>query len=91
MQALERDIRAWVAAWNDNPIPFVWTKAAEQILQSIQRLMKRINGAGPLGHDSQTYPSGSESVDRPLRAARDRLIVSRSVPPQARRVSCSGC
>jgi hypothetical protein len=24
----------------------VWTKTAEQILQSIQRLMKRINGAG---------------------------------------------
>ena len=46
VQALERDIRAWVAAWNDNPIPFVWTKTAEQILQSIQRLMKRINGAG---------------------------------------------
>ena len=31
---------------NDNPIPFVWTKTAEQILQSIQRLMKLINGAG---------------------------------------------
>ena len=46
VQALERDIRAWVAAWNDKPIPFVWTKTAEQILQSIQRLMKRINGAG---------------------------------------------
>jgi hypothetical protein len=24
----------------------VWTKTAEQILQSIQRLMKRITGAG---------------------------------------------
>ncbi len=46
VQALERDIRAWAAAWNDNPKPFVWTKTAEQILQSIQRLMKRINGAG---------------------------------------------
>jgi len=46
VQALERDIRAWAAAWNDNPNPFVWTKTAEQILRSIQRLMKRINGAG---------------------------------------------
>jgi transposase len=46
VQALEKDIRAWVANWNDNPKPFVWTKTAEQILQSIQRLMKRINGAG---------------------------------------------
>ena len=46
VQALERDIRAWVTAWNEDPKPFVWTKTAEQILQSIQRLMKRINGAG---------------------------------------------
>jgi transposase len=44
--ALERDIRGWVADWNDNPKPFVWTKTAEQILQSLGRLMKRINGAG---------------------------------------------
>ena len=46
VHTLEKDIRAWVANWNDNPKPFVWTKTAEQILQSIQRLMKRINGAG---------------------------------------------
>ena len=46
VRALERDIRAWVTAWNEDPKPFVWTKTAEQILQSIQRLMKRINGAG---------------------------------------------
>jgi transposase len=46
VQALEKDIRAWVTNWNDNPKPFVWTKTAEQILQSIQRLMKRITGAG---------------------------------------------
>jgi transposase len=45
VHALERDIRAWVAAWNDNPTPFVWTKTAEQILESLGRLIKRINGA----------------------------------------------
>lgn len=45
VQALEKDIRAWVAAWNENPKPFIWTKTAEQILQSLSRLMKRINGA----------------------------------------------
>ncbi|HME76595.1 MAG TPA: IS630 family transposase, partial [Mycobacterium sp.] len=42
--ALERDIRAWAAAWNEDPKPFVWTKTAEQILRAIERLMKRING-----------------------------------------------
>jgi len=46
VHALERDIRAWVTAWNENPKPFVWTKTAEQILESIARLIKRINGAG---------------------------------------------
>src|SRR3954468_12487367 len=33
--ALERDIRAWVSAWNENPKPFIWTKTAEDILNSI--------------------------------------------------------
>jgi len=46
VQALERDIRNWVTAWNENPKPFVWTKTAEQILESIARLLKPINGAG---------------------------------------------
>jgi len=46
VQALERDIRNWVNAWNENPKPFTWTKTAEQILESIARLLKRINGAG---------------------------------------------
>src|SRR3984893_6434085 len=46
VQALERDIRTWVAAWNENPKPFVWTKTAEQILKSLGLLMKRITGAG---------------------------------------------
>ncbi|MGO8772033.1 MAG: IS630 family transposase, partial [Mycobacterium sp.] len=40
------DIRTWVDSWNENPKPFVWTKTAEQILEAIGRLMKRINGAG---------------------------------------------
>jgi hypothetical protein len=35
VQALENDIRNWIAAWNDNPKPFVWTKTAEQILESL--------------------------------------------------------
>lgn len=46
VQALEADIRAWVKAWNENPKPFVWTKTAEQILQSLARLLQRTTGAG---------------------------------------------
>jgi len=46
VQALETDIRAWVKAWNENPRPFVWTKTAEQILDSLKRLLQRTTGAG---------------------------------------------
>ncbi len=46
VQSLERDIRAWVKAWNDNPKPFVWAKSADQILDSLARLLARIKGAG---------------------------------------------
>jgi transposase len=46
VHALETDIRAWVQAWNQNPQPFIWTKTAEQILDSLRRLTQRINGAG---------------------------------------------
>jgi hypothetical protein len=31
------------ATWNDKPRPFVWTKTAEQILESIARYCERIN------------------------------------------------
>jgi transposase len=46
VQALEADIRAWVAGWNEEPRPFIWTKTAEQILQSLGRLLTRTSGAG---------------------------------------------
>jgi transposase len=46
VQALEADIRNWVRAWNDDPKPFVWTKTAEQILESLARLLQRTTGAG---------------------------------------------
>jgi transposase len=40
---LNADIRAWIASWNDDPKPFVWTKTADQILDSIARYCERIN------------------------------------------------
>jgi transposase len=35
--ALNADIRAWITTWNDDPKPYVWTKTADQILDSITR------------------------------------------------------
>jgi transposase len=46
VQALEGDIRTWIANWNDNPKPFVWKKTAEEILDSLTRYLQRISGAG---------------------------------------------
>ena len=40
---LNTDIRAWIETWNNNPRPFVWTKTAEEILDSIARYCTRIN------------------------------------------------
>ena len=45
VQALEADTRAWANGWNEDPKPFIWTKPAEQILESIGRLLTRISGA----------------------------------------------
>ena len=46
VQALEADIRSWVDNWNENPRPFVWTKTAEEIIESLGRFIQRISGAG---------------------------------------------
>jgi transposase len=46
VHALEADIRAWITDWNENPKPFVWTKTAEEILDSLGRYLQRISGAG---------------------------------------------
>ena len=46
VEALEKDLRNWVTAWNDNPKPFSWTKMAHQNLDSLSRLLQRTNGAG---------------------------------------------
>jgi transposase len=46
LQALERDIRSWVAQWNANPRPFSWTKNADDILERLASYLQRIPGAG---------------------------------------------
>jgi transposase len=40
---LNADIRAWIETWNDDPKPYVWTKTADQILDSIATYCQRIN------------------------------------------------
>src|SRR5947209_5282386 len=43
VQALNNDIRAWIETWNHDPRPYVWTKTADQILESIAGYCRRIN------------------------------------------------
>ncbi len=43
---LEADITAWIDAWNDDPKPFVWTKTADEILDSLAGYLHRINNSG---------------------------------------------
>ncbi|WP_037855465.1 IS630 family transposase [Streptomyces sp. NRRL S-31] len=46
VQALERDIRSWLADWNENPRPFVWTKTADEILDKVTAYCRRISDSG---------------------------------------------
>jgi len=46
VQALENDIRDWIATWNDNPRPFTWTKTADEILNSLAAYLAKL-GASP--------------------------------------------
>jgi transposase len=43
---LEADLRAWTAAWNQDPKPFVWTKTADEILENLTSYLQRTNDSG---------------------------------------------
>ncbi len=45
VQALEKDVRAWIQTSNESPRPFMWTKTAEEILDSLAKYIARISGA----------------------------------------------
>ena len=40
--ALTADLNTWIAAWNDNPRPFVWHKTADQILDSLKKYLTNL-------------------------------------------------
>ena len=42
---LERDVREWIATWNENPRLYVWVKTADQILASLARCCERVSAA----------------------------------------------
>jgi transposase len=46
VRQLNHDIRSWINTWNDDPRPYVWTKTADQILESISTYCRRITNSG---------------------------------------------
>ena len=46
VRQLNSDIRTWIETWNENPRPYVWTKTADQILQTIAHYCGRITDSG---------------------------------------------
>jgi transposase len=48
VQALENDIRDWIATWNHNPRPFTWTKTADEILNSLADYLAKLGTDHPL-------------------------------------------
>ncbi|MEO3925648.1 IS630 family transposase [Micromonosporaceae bacterium B7E4] len=40
-----RDVRQWVDTWANSPNPFVWTRTAEDIDNSVARFLERTSGA----------------------------------------------
>jgi len=43
---LEEVIRRFMEIWNESPRPFVWTKTADEILESVSRYCSRISDSG---------------------------------------------
>jgi transposase len=42
VQALEKDIRNWIAHWNEDPKPFTWTKSADEIFERLAGYLNRL-------------------------------------------------
>ena len=88
VRALENDIKAWIATWNDNPRPFTWTKTADEILASLADYLAKVTGmaspeASKLNHlnfrrstlGAGIRPTKARSVAGiPLRAKRAALV-----------------
>jgi transposase len=43
---LNADIRGWLERWNEDPKPYVWTKTADEILESLASYCNTINASG---------------------------------------------
>jgi hypothetical protein len=47
VQALENDIKEWIATWNENPRPFTWPKTTNEILNSLADYLAKVGACHP--------------------------------------------
>jgi hypothetical protein len=52
VQALENDIKDWIATWNTNPRPFTWTKTADEILNSLAIYLAKLGTSRTINEQS---------------------------------------
>jgi transposase len=46
VRELNSDIRDWLAHWNEDPRPYIWTKSSDEILETIASYCNRITDSG---------------------------------------------
>ena len=46
VRELEQAAMLYIEVNNDDPKPFIWTKTADEILETLNRLCERISGTG---------------------------------------------
>jgi hypothetical protein len=46
LRELETDLRKWTNEWDRNPRPFIWTKTADDIFDTLAAYCERINDSG---------------------------------------------
>ncbi|GAA2738000.1 IS630 family transposase [Actinocorallia aurantiaca] len=81
VQALEADIRAWINDWNSNSRPFIWTKTAEEILESLARFCRRIQAQDTRTRAGSDHGNGLSDVRVRLRFLAGLPPLTGSAPP----------
>ena len=85
VRQLGKDILAWTDAWNEDPRPFIWTKSAEEILESLGRLLQRIKDQDTSCPGSLlSGPRTRRRSERRLHAVGPASPGDRADPPQER-------
>ena len=75
VQALENDIRDWIATWNDNPRPFTWTKTADEILNSLADYLAKLGTGQPRNSKTNQWNFRRRTLAQRNRNARLALSV----------------